>query len=242
LWRERGYKIALVVDSNRDVLARRDMADVIIGSPDGYRGYARSVNALIEGIMTAKLSVNGANAEWFIAAGDDVQPDLNHSAEEIAAQCANYFEGMYWERAHHVGTLDAEQRAQVQTFGCMQPTGDRYGENEMHMGARGSAYVDRVCGSAWIGREFARRVNQGKGPLWPEYFHMGVDEELQAVATKLGVLWQRRDLIQYHQHWARKREKMPDFLKKANSGAEWDKYKKLFADRQKAGFPGSEVL
>ncbi len=101
-----------------------------------------------------------------------------------------------------------------------------------------------------MGREFCLRVNQGNGPLWPEYFHMGCDEELQAVATKLGVFWQRPDLIHLHKHWGRAREgerlapreRMPKFLEKANSAEEWNKYKKLFAERQAAGFPGSEPL
>ena len=112
------------------------------------------------------------------------------------------------------------------------------------------AYIDRVCGSPWMGREFCLRINQGRGPLWPEYFHMGEDEELQAVALKYGVLWQRPDLIHLHQHWGRAlpgevmapRTRMPKFLEKANSGAEWDKYKRLFAQRSAAGFPGSEPL
>jgi hypothetical protein len=210
LWRRQGYGVALF----RDADAPAAFADLIVSGQ--YPGYACAVNRL-----SAVVLERDPRCSFVIAAGDDIQPDLNFTPDRIANECEEYFAG---------------------TFGVMQPVADRYGENEMHMGARGSAYVDRVCGSAWIGREFARRVNRGRGPLWPEYFHMGVDEELQAVATKLGVLWQRRDLIQYHQHWARKREKMPDFLKKANSGAEWDKYKKLFADRQKAGFPGSEVL
>jgi hypothetical protein len=125
----------------------------------------------------------------------------------------------------------------------MQPTGDKWGD-------KNGPYIERVAGSPWMGREWCERINQGRGPLWPEYFHMGEDEELQHVAIKHGVFWQRPDLIHYHDHWGRAREgerlgqrdRMPQFLEKANSPEEWHKYKKLFSERLAAGFPGSDPL
>jgi hypothetical protein len=75
------------------------------------------------------------------------------------------------------------------TFGVMQPTGDRW--------ANGS--IDRICGSPWLGREFCTRMYHGKGPMYGGYLHMFGDEELQHVATRLGVLWQRRDLTHLSQ-------------------------------------------
>ena len=103
--------------------------------------------------------------------------------------------------------------------------------------------IDRICGSAWLGREWCLRINQGKGPLWPEYTHMFSDEELQNVAIKYGVFWQRPDLTHLHNHWGREPGgQAPEFLKRANSSAEWDAYKKLFRERRAAGFPGSEPL
>jgi hypothetical protein len=173
--------------------------------------------------------------DWFVTGGDDTEPDANHSAEEIARQCRSYFATLTRDKDGWGG----------ETFGVMQPTGDRYGADERHLGERGSAYIDRVCGSPWMGREFCRRMYQGNGPLFEGYFHMGEDEELQAVAQKLGVLWQRPDLIHFHRHWARKnkdRADMPKFLEKANSAEEWQKYKQLFAERKSAGFPGHEPL
>lgn len=233
LWRERGYKIALCRDEGENNVAC-DFFDCILP----YPGYASAVNHLIGCVLS-----HDPSAEWFIAAGDDVQPDLHHSAEEIAAQCREYFRD---------NALDPF----MATWGVMQPTGDRWGDtlqSRQMYGADRGAYIDRVCGSAWIGREFALRVNQGRGPLWPEYFHMYVDEELFHVATKLGVLWQRRDLIHLHQHWGRgpanqpnqlqdRDTRMPEFLRRANSREEWDKANKLFEARKAAGFPGSEVL
>ena len=218
-WRERGYKVAIWRDSMEFPFGVADYIRV-----DQYPGYAVSVNALV-----ADMLQTIDDAEWFIAAGDDVYPDPNHTAEEIAMECLAHFTDSRFERG---------------TFGVMQPTGDR------EFGDKQGPYIDRVAGSAWIGREFARRVNQGNGPLWPEYFHMGCDEELQAVATKLGVFWQRPDLTHFHRHWGRpqegermgKRERMPAFLTRANSPEEWDRYKKLFREREAGGFPGSDPL
>lgn len=228
LWRRQGYKIALYLDPGKDGTGYGPL-NLTGVDVTGYPGYAIAVNRLIADVM--KLD---PDAEWFVAAGDDVEPDLNHTAEGIAAQCADYF-------AMNKGS------GKYRTFGVMQPTGDRWGEGHSH--GKDSAYIDRVCGSAWIGREFARRMYRGNGPLFPDYRHMFVDEELQEVAVKMGVLWQRRDLIQYHRHWGRTQDGsaiadpvIPDHLKEVNSGEHWRKYKALFEERKRKGFPGHEPV
>jgi hypothetical protein len=252
-WRERGYKIALWRDSSEGYLETITFTNDVLTSGDifgTYPGYAQAINRLVACVLAKDPS-----AEWCVAAGDDISPDPNHTAEEIAAQCNAHFWNEYectyppnrpapaWGKeayySYHAYT-------RLKTMGVMQPTGDRWGEKPDHPDQHlRTAYIDRVCGSAWLGREFCQRVNQGKGPLWPQYTHMGVDEELQAVATKLGVLWQRPDLIHVHHHWGRKRgmtDDMPAFLKEVNTPKHWTAYKKLFAERQAAGFPGSECL
>ena len=234
LWRERGYKIALMCDSGTEALAKT--ADRRLHG--AYAGYAATTNALVrEVLLFADLE-----AEWVVLGGDDIEPDANHSAEEIARQCSAHFgtnPGTRWASGNP---------GDWRTFGVMQPTGDRWGDtpySRAQFGEDFGAYADRVCGSPWIGREFALRINQGRGPLWPEYFHMYEDEELFHVAQKYGVLWQRRDLIHLHNHWGRARgraEDMPEFLKRANSPEEWRKAKELFDRRKAGGFPGSEPL
>jgi hypothetical protein len=165
--------------------------------------------------MAAELMrFGGDSAQWFVTGGDDVEPDPYLSAEEIAQQCEDHFLG---------------------TFGVMQPTGDPWRDLQGRI-------IERIAGSPWMGREFCERVNGGRGPLWPAYKHCFVDEELQCVSQKLGVFWQRPDLTQLHQHWARKGGSMPDFLKEANSKEHWDKYKALFEARKAGGFPGHEPL
>ena len=239
-WKERGYKIALWRDTGdgaRDICAWSGY--LIIGE---YQGYAKAVNELVRTIVDTD-----PEAEWFVIGGDDVFPDPTHTAEEIAYQCRNHF--AQGSRLADVGLGACDHP--TATFGVMQPTGDRWGENPNHPNpAMRSAYIDRVCGSAWIGREFARRVNQGNGPLWPEYKHMFVDEELQHVAQKLGVLWQCRDLTQEHRHAGRVKnyttDMIPEHLKKWTTGEEgrkhWQESEKLFKGRRDAGFPGSEPL
>lgn len=122
------------------------------------------------------------------------------------------------------------------TFGVMQPTGDRW--------ANGS--IDRICGSPWMGREFCERAYGGNGPMFGGYRHMFNDEELQAVALKLGCFLQRRDLTHYHEHFCRQGEGVnwaappPAFLRAANSPEHWKRYGALFQQRKAAGFPGHE--
>jgi hypothetical protein len=207
------------------------VADIVLTGLK-YPGYAVAVNTLVKQVMESD-----AEAEWFVIGGDDVFPDKEHTAEEIARQCFDHFRRLRREIDQSLGT-----------YGVMQPTGDRWGVNPNHPNPvmRG-AYVDRVCGSAWLGREFCRRVNRGNGPLWPEYQHMFVDEELQHVATKLGILWQRPELTQMHQHEARRHRSytvadIPAHLKKWGGPEHWKEANEIYFKRRAAGFPGSEPL
>jgi hypothetical protein len=243
LWRERGYGIALVVDTPEDAKAKESMADIVISSPVGYRGYSKSVNALIALVMT-----DPAN-DWFIIGGDDVEPDPNHSAEEIARQTTTHFgvERLDFRPTYIQVEQDPAKEMTMEveaipysTFGVMQPTGDRF--------ANGS--IDKIAGSAWIGREFARRMYGGKGPLWPEYTRFYMDEELQQVAQKYGVFQQRRDLIHLHHWYGRATEaldsetipvkELPAHLREQEKLFQPEK--QLFLRRQRAGFPGSEPI
>jgi hypothetical protein len=220
-WKDMGYKLMLHADSTAEANGKSPYADQFSIGP--YLGYPRTVNGLIRAVMR-----QDPTAQWFVTGGDDIWPDPTHRAEEIALDCDEHFGG---------------------TFGVMQPTGDRWGEANNDSG-KGGALIDHVAGSPWLGREFCRRMNGGQGPFWPEYFHMFDDAELQAVATRLGVFWQRRDLIHFHDHWGRPREgeqmgradRMPNFLKQANSAENWNRSKSLFESRQAAGWPGSEPI
>jgi hypothetical protein len=121
----------------------------------------------------------------------------------------------------------------------MQPTGDRW--------ANGS--IDRFCGSPWLGRQFCQRMYQGKGPMFEGYLHMFGDEELQNVASRLGVLWQRRDLTHLHRHYFRTvadgvdhSAPIPPHMRVWNSRWHWVESQMLFCSRLAGGFPGHEPL
>jgi hypothetical protein len=116
------------------------------------------------------------------------------------------------------------------TFGVMQPAGDKYGALEDK-----SAAV-----SPWLGRDFRQRVNGGNGPYWEDYRHFYSDTELAAVATRLGCMWWRDEIVQFHDHWIRKGERVPEHLVKWQNNPIVSK--PLFERRRAAGFPGHELL
>lgn len=210
LWRDQGYRLAIWRDTGDDPV-RCDLT--LTGA---YPGYSNAVNALCKEILSRDL-----DADWIVTGGDDMEPDPIYGAVEIGEQCSEHFAG---------------------TFGVMQPTGDRWGEDDRMPNVRPDrkAYADRVCGSPWLGAEFCRRMYGGKGPLWHGYTHMYQDEELQEVAERHGILWQRRDLVHFHRHWAREGRPMPTYLRTAN--AEFGKYGRIFQERKASRFPGHEPL
>ncbi len=235
-WQERGY----------EVLVQRDGGDASLFVPSitrPYQGYAEAVNFLVKYVL-----VQDEECEWIVTGGDDMLPDPHKSAEEIAEECNDYFRSSALCSSlrgevpdYSGGELDA-----LATFGVMQPVGDRWLVN----GPGTQPGSECVAGSPWMGRSWCERINQGRGPLWPEYFHCGEDEELQAVAIKYGVFWQRPDLTHEHRHWGRPKEgerlapasRMPAFLQRANSREEWQKMKALLAERKANNWPGTEPI
>ena len=183
-----------------------------------YPGYAAAVNLLAKKVLDLDPS-----ATWMIASGDDTDPDP-HDPQEIAQECLDHFYGR---------------------FGVMQPTGDTWNCSPTYSDR---PTIERVAGSPWLGRQWCRSAYGGRGPLWPEYYHNFADEDLQHVATKLGVFWQRSDLIHLHHNWARAEtieervriavQGPPEHLIAAN--AHWTADEKLFFARRDAGFPGSD--
>lgn len=115
------------------------------------------------------------------------------------------------------------------TLGVMQPSADKYGAIETS-----SAAV-----SPWLGREFRNRVNGGTGPMCELYGHYYADGELMHVAQRLGTFWWRNDLNQYHDHYGRKNEPLPEHLKfwSARSGDD----RNVFETRIRKNFPGHQL-
>ena len=122
-----------------------------------YAGWGQSVNGL-----AAHVFAHDPACDWIVGGGDDTEPDPTKLAEEIARECSLHF--------GHDPDDAGDPEPVESTFGVMQATGDRWGADEPWARAAfpdAPAYIDRICGSPWIGREFARRMNQGAGAVPP---------------------------------------------------------------------------
>lgn len=164
----------------------------------------------------AAILCNALDAQYgasiIVTGGDDMLPDPHQKAGEIAAGFVEHFPDL---------------------FGVMQPTGDRWMPDQ-----EGTVAAERICGSPWMGRSLWRSLNGGRGPFWPGYYHFYADEEMHDVAGMLGILWQRPDLCQHHDHWIRRGDDRPEYLEPAK--AAWGADQQLFFSRKAAGFPGHE--
>lgn len=207
-WRKMGYMTAAIATAETNA-GEGTGADLTVGRI-GYPGYPNCVNRLCKRLV----SLHGA--ELIVTGGDDILPDPNKPAGEIAAEFWCHFpDGM----------------------GVMEPTGDRWMTD-----GRGRAASERICGSPWMGKAFIQRINGGAGPFWGEYFHFFCDEEMCEVARAQNILWQRPDLTHFHDHWSRNRRsgRRPDYLQEPHDHCVKDKC--IFERRKAAGFPGSAPI
>ncbi len=160
----------------------------------------------------ARYALRVYEADAVVCAGDDMDPDPNKTAAVILAECrVKYPDDCY----------------------VMQPTGDPQGQMK---GVPASA---RICGSPWFGPAYIQHGYGGRGPFWPEYWHMAGDLELRSVAENLGILWQRPDLTQWHHHWSFRQEKPLPYQEQA--GSHWDKDHVIYEQRKAAGWPCYEL-
>lgn len=170
-WRAMGYGTAALVDGDAMAPGNADLVVRVLK----YRGWPWATNRLCQELVAS------TSTEWVIAGGDDMDPDPNIRAEDIAAQCATHFGG---------------------TGGVMQPTGDPWG-----IDASGRCAAERICGSPWLGRSF---ILSRVGAVFNEnYRHFFADEQLHDELINTGLLWQRKDLSHFHRHWNRTGEARP---------------------------------
>jgi len=116
-WRERGYRVAVLQNRERGEIP----ADIVRWS-DAYPGWSASINILCREVVPP-------SADIVVSGGDDMLPDPNHSAQELAEQFFDRF---------------------PDGFGVMQPHGDTF------MNARrycGSPWLGR----GWIARAYGGR-------------------------------------------------------------------------------------
>lgn len=224
-WRGLGYKIAL--------LRQGEPVECDLLIPTGeYLGWARSTNILAKEVLR-----RDADCWWCVGGGDDYFPDPDFGACQLSNQFIVHFQNE-----------ESAKRTYGGSFSVVQPTGDRWGDSEssrLEFGQDRGAQIDRICGSPWMGREWCHRAYMGIGPMWPGYHHLYADEELHEVAKKLGVLWQRRDLTQYHNHPCRTegyKVYQKGHLAPLYSPEAWATERAHFEDRKRKGFPGCEPI
>lgn len=184
-WHRMGYLTAALIDGSTP---QPDDCDLCV-HVDEYRGWPAATNELLH-----RALINWPQSQWFIAGGDDIDPDTRLRAEDIALQCEFHFHG---------------------TMGVMQPTGDRWDTD-----ASGRSASERICGSPWLGRDFVLRW---KGPFEERFWHMFADELLKRQTEACGLLWQCRDFTHFHRHPARMKTMTPAYMQRNNSHWESDK-------------------
>lgn len=197
-WTKRGYRMLFYQDPGTKPFGMHPETRSWIAP---YRGVWNATNDL------ARLALH-LGADVCLFAGDDMDPDKNHTAEEIGRQFLERF---------------------PDGFGLMQPCGDPQGRD--HTGKSAAA---RICGSVWFGRGWIERAYGGRGVTPGEYYHFYGDEELALVGEKLQCIWWREDLCQWHHHWSFGATKREVYHDKAQT--HWMRDKALFEDRQKRGF------
>lgn len=81
-WIARGYKVALWVDSEKDIPACH------VAMFGAYPGYAAAVNTLAKKVIELD-----PECTWIVTGGDDTLPDPSLAPETIAAECTLHFRG-----------------------------------------------------------------------------------------------------------------------------------------------------
>ena len=199
-WREKGYRVGVYAQDSVFINSEIDW----VGIGMEYQGYWWACDRIVRAVAEQ-------GAEVFVLAADDMDPDPNHTAEEISAEYLERFPDGY---------------------GIMQPCGDRQG-----MDSTGKPASARICGSPWFGTGWLKRGFGGEYIVPTDFFHFYGDEILKEVAEKLDILWMRDDLIQDHQHWAFGRQKKEGY-QETNSRNHWQKDQKIFMEAKKEGFQG----
>lgn len=184
-WQAMGYKCAALTDgpASAPSIAQYD----IHFHNQNYLGWPHATNWLGDRVLSLFRDV-----QWIVAGGDDMDPDPNKRADEIAAECAAHF----------------AELGLSPTDGVMQPTGDRWG-----LDASGRVAAERICGSPWLGRAFCES-RAGK-PFDESFFHFFADEKLHDELIGTPRLWQRPDLTHFHHHWHRTGAERPAHMSRA---------------------------
>jgi len=118
-WRERGYRVALLQDRVRFEPSRESGVEAIV-TRDRYPGWTSSINVLFREAVPENVQV-------VVAGGDDMLPDADHTASELAEQFLEHFGS---------------------SFGVMQPIGDEFEQTRTICGSPwlGRSWMESMYG------------------------------------------------------------------------------------------------
>lgn len=117
----------------------------------------------------------------------------------------------------------------LSTLGVMQCAGDMWG---------GMAWA-AVCPA--VGREYAQRINGGRGLYWPEYNHYFADQEIREVAERLGKFHLHTSLKIYHDHHTRGGRDGLTAQNRAHTQSKHERDRQIYNSRLSANFPNHEL-
>jgi hypothetical protein len=206
IWREQGYRVAVQLDPDQPPYPS-SVCDLQFHRP--YRGWAEAVNFLMREILDSE-----PDCTLLVTGGDDVTPDLRHTAPQI--------EEIFYERF-------------PDGYGVMQPAAPIPTAGKQDRG-RGHKFA----WSPFVGPRFAALSYRGKGPLHPGYFHCFADTELLEVAKMQGC-WFPNDALTHDHLYFRWANLAPPHYRRNIRRARADD-KQLYWSRHAEGFPGSHRL
>lgn len=216
-WRDQGYQVALIVDHKKtgQFLWGDESADLVI-EMRRYLGYYESINMLNrffrEGLLPQKNVVSVFNVATL------ERPEVVVTGGD----------DIYPDPTMSGPAIVEEmQTKNPDGFWVMQPIGDMVA----------MPGTERICGSPWFGPAWQRRAYQGNGPFCGAYFQFYGDEELFEVSKKLGVLIQREDLTQRHDHYHRNGGPKKTDYQEFNENHFWKSDRETFLKRKKRGWP-----
>jgi hypothetical protein len=227
IWQTAGYKVCCIFDMDTTIPNRVDEFNSIFQK----YGDKKPIDICV------KDKIAGADSEliykkfpgYWLACNEEVRILANESKTIVLAA-----DDMEPDPNKHPSDIEKEIYEKYPDGYCvMQPTGDD---------KNGMDGVWRICGSPWFGIGWIREAYEGKGPCPLPPFAFYGDEHIFNVSKNQGVLWQRPDLSQFHNHWCRtdsKKTKRLDY-QITNSDLWWDKDQKWFFDQRDKNFPGSE--
>lgn len=226
-WKQQGYRVAVSTDEamfERMTPMLDGIIDVLVSPRGRYPGYWQSMNALTRYVCNRPVALAYSHiktspglslndqliADVCVVAGDDMQPDDRHTAQQIAQHFLRIFPDGY---------------------GIMQPTGS--GEDGVDRIA-GSPWM----GKGWIERAYngTGPYHGGYFHFYGDEELMNVARR-QSAFIQLSQYRQRHH--QWCNPDGENYGKRTHYQQR-NSDEHWESDKALFFARQRQGFPGSE--